>query len=770
MTKRRCRIIGLAAAIALIVGVLVPAAAHAAPAPIGAATPEHKLLDVASRILSGRRAPAGERAGALHAASVLNPVSARMDHLGDVDGVGADLSAVGAKLTAATLRVSATLPKGKDPKADRNWREGETGLLWSLDLGADGIVDKYLLLIALPTGSLFGAVIPSVAGASSVSCLGNATYEATGRISVQIASGCVGSPDKIAVGVEMDYDRFPDLDGLQGDQDWAPDLGLVGPITVSAGAPSVVGALEVDAHGSLAAVAIGGVKRAPGVWAPFGNAVARGVATTPDGGTGYVVDGTGLLHPFGVGRNGASLRTFGVARWAGQDVARGVAIRPNGNAGLVVDRYGGLHPFGIGGSRVVPKLFGVAKWPGVDMARGVAVLPNGLGGYTLDAFGGLHWFSIGAARAAPKLFGVASFPRQDRARGVTILPDRSGGFVVDSAGALHWFSIGTQKAAPAVAGAPSWPGTARGVAVLTGLVALPKDPVDPLVKIDGAVTDVVVDPAGKLAYATESFYNRVVVIDLAARKQIAAIPVGTRPTSLDLTPDGTKLYVASRAGISVISVASRSVLRTIPVAPAPDKADFPFSIAIAANGTALVSTSYEDVDGGARVLQLTLATDALTTRINDGVLSDTTFVEPSGDRSRVVFLEGNVSVGTAYVYYAESDQITSRLLGQRLVHPVMNDDGTMILVDGFARYDADLNLLGDLPPGGKGGAFSADGQVIYRTNGSTLDFIDAATLETLESRDIGNSVEQLFSGAVTVTPDGNRVVVITDFGLSIIDL
>jgi YVTN family beta-propeller protein len=55
------------------------------------------------------------------------------------------------------------------------------------------------------------------------------------------------------------------------------------------------------------------------------------------------------------------------------------------------------------------------------------------------------------------------------------------------------------------------------------------------------------------------------------RKVVASIPVGERPWGVALTPDGSKLYVASGRSnaITVVSTAKRVVTQTIPVGERP---------------------------------------------------------------------------------------------------------------------------------------------------------------------------------------------------------
>ncbi|MBV8949247.1 MAG: hypothetical protein JOZ99_00100 [Actinobacteria bacterium] len=219
----------------------------------------------------------------------------------------------------------------------------------------------------------------------------------------------------------------------------------------------------------------------------FGNALAEVV---PDGGvqpcrpqvgSGVVVDGWGGVHPFSVGGAPAPNGPFVQAPyWPGWDIVRGDALVPGGSGnpspgGYMLDGLGGVHAFGMENNAPPPPVHGAPYWPDWDIARGVALMPNGgampRGGFVLDGFGLLHWFTIGSnTTPAPTIdYGPGTYtPNRDLARGVFILPDGSGGYVVDAFGGLHPFSI-DNAAMPSstVGGGASWPGwdIARGAAL-----------------------------------------------------------------------------------------------------------------------------------------------------------------------------------------------------------------------------------------------------------------------------------------------------------------
>jgi DNA-binding beta-propeller fold protein YncE len=124
--------------------------------------------------------------------------------------------------------------------------------------------------------------------------------------------------------------------------------------------------------------------------------------------------------------------------------------------------------------------------------------------------------------------------------------------------------------------------------------------------------DVAIDPGCQYVYLTNTTLNRLEIYSLQTLSFEAPISVGAQPAGLDITPDGSLVYVANSGGnnISVVSLAQRIELRKITVPN--DGSNFsPLSIAIANNGRALFSTSN---GGGGSLRELILATDLVSTR------------------------------------------------------------------------------------------------------------------------------------------------------------
>jgi YVTN family beta-propeller protein len=78
------------------------------------------------------------------------------------------------------------------------------------------------------------------------------------------------------------------------------------------------------------------------------------------------------------------------------------------------------------------------------------------------------------------------------------------------------------------------------------------------IQVHHAPLSIEIDPAGDLAYVANSGSNTISVLDLKARREIAAIGAGEEPVAARLSPDGKTLVVANlKAGsISLIDPAS----------------------------------------------------------------------------------------------------------------------------------------------------------------------------------------------------------------------
>jgi YVTN family beta-propeller protein len=87
---------------------------------------------------------------------------------------------------------------------------------------------------------------------------------------------------------------------------------------------------------------------------------------------------------------------------------------------------------------------------------------------------------------------------------------------------------------------------------------------------------VIIDPQGRLAYASNGEDNTLSVVDVAQRKVIREIKTGKSPHGLRMSPDGREIYVANTGdnSVSVIDVARAKEVARIPVGKAPAQVGF----------------------------------------------------------------------------------------------------------------------------------------------------------------------------------------------------
>ncbi|MDQ6880379.1 MAG: glycoside hydrolase family 18 protein [Candidatus Dormibacteraeota bacterium] len=220
----------------------------------------------------------------------------------------------------------------------------------------------------------------------------------------------------------------------------------------------------LDGYGGLHPLGTSLFINSPAYWQGWD--IARDFAFLPDGSGGYVLDGYGGLHPFSATRfgqhgfaaigGGMPPAAQGAAYWQGRDIARKVLIFDDGTGGYVLDGYGGVHAFGIG-RPAPPNPTLTGSWPNWDIAHDMVLIPGTRSGYVMDGYGGLHAFAPPGQALPPSFVGAPYWPGWDIARGVWLLPSATlaqpAGYLVDGYGGVH--PLGP---APVVSPTPYWHG------------------------------------------------------------------------------------------------------------------------------------------------------------------------------------------------------------------------------------------------------------------------------------------------------------------------
>jgi hypothetical protein len=220
-------------------------------------------------------------------------------------------------------------------------------------------------------------------------------------------------------------------------------------------------------------------------------------------------------------------------------------------------------------------------------------------------------------------------------------------------------------------------------------------------------------------------------------------------------------------------------VRRIPVPPNSFFNDTPLSIAIANNGLAFLSTTFAGSGFGARMLQLDLATDAVTQRtdfFSGGTTTEVTILRASPDKNWIGIVAGDISSGPVFSYSAASNHFSAERDLNAFVSRA-STNGTWYLVGDYL-LDANLLLAGTFSsPGAQ--VFDAvvdpAGKVGYRTSapfgtsGNSIDVLDLSTVLMTGSLQAGDSIGAAAgAGHMSVSSDGSLIAVITDHGVSLV--
>jgi DNA-binding beta-propeller fold protein YncE len=210
-----------------------------------------------------------------------------------------------------------------------------------------------------------------------------------------------------------------------------------------------------------------------------------------------------------------------------------------------------------------------------------------------------------------------------------------------------------------------------------------------------AFADVVIDPASTTAYLTVPAKNEVAVLHLRTGTYSKPIPVGSDPQGIDITPDGTTLYVCDFGGqtISKVVIATREV--TTITTPPGLLNETPFSIAIMNNGHALYSTTFVG-SGFSPIYDLNLSTHISTVAKKMGVGGDGTEFTPlsrSADYSTAGAVLGDLSSGEFDIYTAATGKVVRGSLNAFISSSSLDGDGSTMLIHGRYVIDAASGTL-----------------------------------------------------------------------------
>jgi Ca2+-binding RTX toxin-like protein len=297
----------------------------------------------------------------------------------------------------------------------------------------------------------------------------------------------------------------------------------------------------------------------------------------------------------------------------------------------------------------------------------------------------------------------------------------------------------------------------------------------------GLVNDVVV--VGDDVWMTHEGIDAVLPYSLLTGQLGEPVPVGVDPRELDVTADGARLVVTNPGSgdLSIVSVAERRETHRIAVSP-NSRDDTPYSIAIAANGRALITTTTFGLFGyTSRVIELDLATLELRDR-PDIVpeVTEATYVVPSGDRRRLFVAVGGVTHGPVYAYDSGTDSRVGATATGGLAGYVASDRRGSTVAVGPASLilNGSLTLRKRLSGSSFGVGVSPGGGTLYTGTSAGLEFFDLESYARREpTRPLVDTIDDaignfrwLYSpvARMEVAPDGTFIATVTDHGFSLV--
>ncbi len=312
------------------------------------------------------------------------------------------------------------------------------------------------------------------------------------------------------------------------------------------------------------------------------------------------------------------------------------------------------------------------------------------------------------------------------------------------------------------------------------------------IPISGKLRELVIDPQCQHAFITNATTNRVEVISLSTGRLGAPIDVGSNPAGIDVAPDGSTLYVATTGAnsVSVVNVMQGTQSGTIPVAPQQFTDDTPFSIAVANNGLAFLSTTFAGSGFGGRMLQLNLTTGAVTQRSDfyfRGTTTEATVLRASSDKGTIGVVAGDISSGPVFAYSAAANQFTPEMDTDGFVSRVAANGGLILANDFELSLGSTLQQVGAFPAAAGAQLFDVavdpSGKVGYRTGAiigggaGGVDVLDLQRVLVTGSLPLGDTLGSnnyiaypTVSGVghMAVSGDGSLIAVITDNGVSLV--
>jgi len=258
----------------------------------------------------------------------------------------------------------------------------------------------------------------------------------------------------------------------------------------------------------------------------------------------------------------------------------------------------------------------------------------------------------------------------------------------------------------------------------------------------------VYDAAHQLIYASNPGWNRVDIVSPVTKQILRSVSIPA-PEGVDLSPDGTRVYVSSDTqqmfaiDTTTHAIAQQWMLPNISgftvVQPTPQQSYGTLQPVATSNGTVLLFANITGT-GADSIVQWNPTANTVTALALPANFIPS-LMAGSADGTKVIISSGS-GPGTAVIYDSASNSITAKLsFTSGILGVAANAAGTQFIIfdttNGLVLYDAQLTPLGGIPPGAfdTGAIFSPDGTRIYvvtDVNETPMTFtVDASTLQVL---------------------------------------
>jgi YVTN family beta-propeller protein len=258
---------------------------------------------------------------------------------------------------------------------------------------------------------------------------------------------------------------------------------------------------------------------------------------------------------------------------------------------------------------------------------------------------------------------------------------------------------------------------------------------------------VAITPDGSRAYVTNELEATVSVVDIATNAMIETISVGILPRDVAITPDGSRAYIANAGSdtLSVIDTATNQVINII-----PGLAD-PVQVAITPNGSRAYVANQGFSPPAVSVIDTVSNMVIASISIPRGTPRDVA-ITPDGSRAYVPA----GGVGVVWVIETATNTVVASIEGLSLVESVaITPDGTrayvpQVTADSVAVIDTATNAvvatIGGLSILPQGVEITPDGSRVYVTSRLlsgpvwVIDSVSNSVIATITSIDCATDI------------------------------